>query len=152
MIWQISVAVIAIAFAALVVFLIRTLNTVQEALKETNQTIAEVQRDLNDVSGEVKGLIRNTNQITMDLRQKMRALDSLFGTVENVGDALEGVTAVVRRASTRFTANTNQTLTEVKEKAPDKKVYNIMNWVSSAYDIWNRIKVHRMNSNRDVAR
>ncbi|WP_052339791.1 DUF948 domain-containing protein [Gorillibacterium massiliense] len=151
MIWQISIAIIAFAFAALVVFLIRTLHLLQESLKETNQTISNVQKDLNDVNGEVKGLIRNTNQITMDLRQKMKSLDSLFGTVENVGDALEGVTSVVRRASNRFAVNANHSLSHEQKQEPDKKVYKAINWISSVYDIWKRVKLHRMNE-REVAR
>ncbi|WNQ10532.1 DUF948 domain-containing protein [Paenibacillus aurantius] len=144
MIWQISVAIIALAFAVLVFFLIRTLHTVQESLKDTNQTINQVQRELNDVSAEVKGLIRNTNQITMDVRTKMKALDSLFGTVENVGDTLEGVTSSLRQVSNRFRSNVTSNLAEVNQ-TEDKKVYKAINWASSIYDIWQRIKVYRMS-------
>ncbi|WP_438434554.1 DUF948 domain-containing protein [Gorillibacterium sp. sgz500922] len=151
MIWEISVAVIAVAFAALVVFLIRTLNTVQTSLKDTNKTIVEVQRELNDVSTEVKGLIRNTNQITMDVRNKMKALDSLFGTVENVGDTLEGVTSTLRTASNRFMSNVHRNINQV-ETTENKKVYKMLNTVSSAIDIWQRIKVHRLNSGKQTAR
>lgn len=145
MIWEISAAVIAVAFAALVVFLIRTLNTVQASLKDTNRTIVEVQRELNEVSTEVKGLIRNTNQIALDVRGKMKALDSLFGSVENVGDTLEGVTSTLRTASNRFRSNVNSNVDRF-ETTESRKVYKMLSAVSSAIDIWQRIKVRRIQN------
>ncbi|WP_058301390.1 DUF948 domain-containing protein [Gorillibacterium timonense] len=151
MILEISVAVIAIAFAALVLFLIRTLHTLQVTLKDTNKTIVEVQRELNEVSTEVKGLIRNTNQITLDVRTKMKALDSLFGTVENVGDTLEGVTSTLRTASNRFMTNVQRNINQV-ETPENKKVDKVLSAVSSAIDIWKRIRLHRLNSRREAAR
>ncbi|MEO3945535.1 DUF948 domain-containing protein [Gorillibacterium sp. CAU 1737] len=147
---EVSIALVAVAFAVLVIFLVRTLNMVQASLKETNQTISDVQRELNDVSGEVKGLIRNTNQITMDVRHKMKALDSLFGTVENVGDTLEGVTSSLKNASSRFATNVNHNMRQV-ETTENKPLYRVLNTVSSAIDIWQRLKVHRMNRKREAA-
>ncbi|GIP40031.1 hypothetical protein J31TS4_33110 [Paenibacillus sp. J31TS4] len=144
MIWQIGVLIIALAFAALVFFLIKTLRTVETSLQQTNETITQLKDDLNDVSGEVKGLLRSTNQITMDIRGKMRSLDSLFGTVENVGDTLEGVTSSIKTASQSFMTNVRHNNQLVEAAPPNKKVYKAINWFSSLYDIWQRIKIHRM--------
>lgn len=148
MIWQISVAVVALAFVVLVFFLVRTLATLQKSLTEINHTLTEVREDLNGVSTEVKGLIRNTNQITLDLRTKMKSLDSVFDTVDNVGATLEVVTSTVRNASTRYLAGVNRNMNRVEETG-DKKAYKIINTVSSIYDIWQRIKLHRMNKNQN---
>jgi uncharacterized protein YoxC len=149
MLWQISVAIIAIAFGVLVYFLVRTLTAVQTSLKETNETIVQIQGTLDDVTTEVKGLIRNTNQITLDVRNKMKALDSLFGTVENVGDTLEGVTSSLRSASASFMSNVKTNIQTTEQ--PSKKVYKVLNLAGSVYDIWQRIKIARM-TNRETAR
>lgn len=148
MIWQISVGVVALAFVVLVIFLVRTLATLQKSLTEINHTLTEVREDLNGVSTEVKGLIRNTNQITLDVRTKMKSLDSVFETVDNVGATLEVVTSTVRNASTRYLTGVNQNMNKV-EQTGDKKAYKIINTVSSIYDIWQRIKLHRMNKEQN---
>ncbi|MBC8081205.1 MAG: DUF948 domain-containing protein [Gorillibacterium sp.] len=148
MIWEISVAVVALAFVILVFFLVRTLTVVQQSLQEMNYTINNLQEELNDVSSEVKGLIRNTNQITLDLRTKMKSLDSLFGTAENVGDTLEVVTSSIRNISNRFLTNQN---TNIVEQAEDKGVYKVIKAVTSMYNIWQKVKANRNHKKREAS-
>ncbi|WP_010272787.1 DUF948 domain-containing protein [Paenibacillus senegalensis] len=157
--WEIAVLIIALAFAVLTVFVIQTLRTVQDTLKETNRTVKELKEDINEITIEVKGLIRTTNQITMDVRSKMRTLDPLFGSVENMGGALEGVTASIRQASAtlrdnfkRSSAAVNQGQVEVpasvKQVQQESKLHTALHLLNSAYELWQRYKMSRMSKAR----
>lgn len=159
MMWEIGVLIIAVAFAVLTVFVVQTLRTVQETLKETNRTIKELKEDVNEVTVEVQGLIRNTNQITADVRSKMKTLDPLFDSVENVGGALEGVTSSIRQASATLRDNFKRSSSAVKEaqiEVPasvqqvqqESKVYTALHLLNSAYDLWQRYKMSRASKAR----
>lgn len=159
MLWEIGVIIIAVAFAVLTVFVVLTLRTVQETLKETNRTIKDLKEDVNEVTIEVRGLIRSTNQITMDVRSKMKTLDPLFDSVENVGGALEGVTASIRQASASLRDNFKRSSAVVKQEQvevpasvqevqQDSKLHTALHFINSAYDLWQRYKMNRMSKAR----
>lgn len=87
MIIEISVAVVAIAFAALVVFLIQTLRSVSDLLGQTNMVIRELQEQMNGISTEAVELLRHTNEVSVDVRNKLHSIDSVVDSVKNIGDA-----------------------------------------------------------------
>lgn len=99
MIIELSVAVVAIGFIVLVVYLARTLTAAKKALEQANQTLAEVKESLNEVTFEAKTLIRNTNQIVMETQHDIRAVQPLFDTVKNIGELLEGATSAVKQVA-----------------------------------------------------
>ena len=99
MITQISVAVIAAAFAVLVFFLIKTLKAATVSLEQVNQTLQEVKKTIDELSYEVKQTIRNTNDITVDVQHKMKQIDPVMNTVKNLGEALSEVTYAVKEVS-----------------------------------------------------
>lgn len=99
MLTQISVAVIAVAFAVLVFFLIKTLKAATSSLDKVTQTLQEVQKTIDELSYEVKQTIRNTNDITVDVQHKMKQIDPVMDTVKNLGEALSEVTFAVKQVS-----------------------------------------------------
>lgn len=78
MIIEISVAVIAAAFVILVIYLIVMTKAVRVTLNQTNQTLAEA-----------KKVLEHTGEVSLDVKNKMESLDSVFNTVANIGDILE---------------------------------------------------------------
>lgn len=100
MIWEISVALIAVAFAVLVVFLVKTLKAAENSLEKTTQTLQEVQKTIDELSYEVKSVVRQANQITGDLQHKMEQIDPVLESVRNVGDILNEVTLATKQVST----------------------------------------------------
>ncbi len=82
MIIEISVAVVAIAFAALVVFLIQTLRSVSDLLGQTNMVIRELQEQMNGISTEAVELLRHTNEVSVDVRNKLHSIDSVVDSVK----------------------------------------------------------------------
>ncbi|WP_068622504.1 MULTISPECIES: DUF948 domain-containing protein [Paenibacillus] len=99
MIWQISVAVIALAFVALVIFLIKTLKAAENSLNKTSQTLQEVQKTIDELTYEVKQVLRHANGITEDVEHKMRQIDPVIETVKNVGEILNEVTLSAKQVS-----------------------------------------------------
>ena len=104
MIYQISVALIAVAFAVLVFFLIRTLKSAQGSLDNVSQTLQEVQKTIDELSYEVKQTVRHANDITVDVQHKMKKIDPVMESVENLGEVLNEVTAAAKQVSTTLMA------------------------------------------------
>ncbi|MEF2967540.1 DUF948 domain-containing protein [Paenibacillus sp. M1] len=102
MIWELSVALIAVAFAVLVIFLIKTLKAAEKSLDKTTQTLQEVQKTIDELSYEVKNVVRQANDITGDLQHKMEQIDPVLESVKNVGDVLNEVTLAAKQVSTAF--------------------------------------------------
>lgn len=99
MIWQISVAIIALAFFVLVIYLIQTLKAARISLDKTSQTLQEVRQTIDELSYEVKQVIRNVSDITDDLEHKLKKLDPVMESVKNVGSVLSEVTLATRQVS-----------------------------------------------------
>lgn len=99
MLWQISVAIIAVAFAVLVVFLIKTLKTAQESLDNVSKTLKEVQGTIDELGYEVKQTVRHANEITVDVEHKMKQIDPVMVSVKNLGEVLAEVTGAAKQVS-----------------------------------------------------
>ncbi|AJS60146.1 DUF948 domain-containing protein [Paenibacillus sp. IHBB 10380] len=97
---EISVALIAVAFAVLVIFLIKTLRAATQSLDKTTQTLQEVQKTIDELSYEVKQTIRHANDITVDVQAKMKQIDPVMDSVQNIGEVLSEVTLAAKQVST----------------------------------------------------
>ncbi|MEC0125939.1 DUF948 domain-containing protein [Paenibacillus pabuli] len=104
MIYQISVALIAVAFAVLVFFLIRTLKSAQGSLDNVSQTLQEVQKTIDELSYEVKQTVRHANDITVDVQHKMKQIDPVMESVHNLGEVLNEVTEAAKQVSSTLMA------------------------------------------------
>ncbi|CAI6087287.1 DUF948 domain-containing protein [Cohnella sp. JJ-181] len=99
MVIQISVAVAAIAFAGLALYLIQTLRKGMITLGETNKTLAEVRNAVHGLTGEASQLIRSANQVTRDVKGKIQTIDPLLESVHDVGEVIQTVTESVKKAA-----------------------------------------------------
>ncbi|MEC0259444.1 DUF948 domain-containing protein [Paenibacillus lautus] len=118
MLTQISVAIIAVAFAVLVFFLIKTLKAATQSLEKVTETLQDVQKTVDELSYEVKQTIRNTNDITVDVQHKMRQIDPVLDTVKNLGEALSEVTYAVKQVSSGMVSRFKQSRMEQKKEQP----------------------------------
>lgn len=102
MIIQYSVAASALAFIWLVVFLISTLQKGMVTIGEANQTLVEVRNAIHDLSGESKQLLQTANEITDDVKTKMKTVEPLLDSAQDVGEAIHSVTNSVKKATNGF--------------------------------------------------
>ncbi|PPA70442.1 DUF948 domain-containing protein [Jeotgalibacillus proteolyticus] len=99
MIIESSVAAIAIAFIWLVVFVIRLLQKGMVTLGETNRTLDEVRNAVHGLTQESSKLINTANQVTVDAKHKMRTVDPLMESVQDVGEVIHQITNSVKQAT-----------------------------------------------------
>ncbi|NGZ77870.1 DUF948 domain-containing protein [Saccharibacillus sp. VR-M41] len=106
--WQWAVLIVAVAFAVLVVFLIKTLQAGTKTLENTAQTLKEVQKTMDELTYEVKQVVRHTNDITLDANHKLKQLDPVMESVKNLGNLLNEVTLVTQQYSHRMIEKAKQ--------------------------------------------
>lgn len=92
MVIDISVAIIAVAFLALVIYLILTLQSLRQTFNHLNAALAPIQRHTEDLCEQAENLLDQTTRLTKDLKHKSEALESVFHSVANVGESLEKIT------------------------------------------------------------
>lgn len=167
MIIEISVAIIALAFVALVIFLIKVLQSAAKSLDNVSSTLVDVQKTIEELTYEVKQTIRNVNDITVDVEHKLKQVDPLMETVKNLGEILNEVTLSTKDLSTRViekvkhigesnpkavtstkgvsnkaTASTPQqrTLQSYSATYSHSASTNWMRWVDTAATVWQRYR------------
>ncbi|WP_110931361.1 DUF948 domain-containing protein [Paenibacillus bouchesdurhonensis] len=122
MIWQISVALIAVAFVVLVIFLVKTLKAAEKSLDKTTQTLQEIQKTVDELSYEVKQVVRQANSITEDVEHKMKQLDPVLESVKNVGDVLNEVTLAAKQVSTSLIGRMKKTSHKAASKTGAEQI------------------------------
>jgi uncharacterized protein YoxC len=100
MMLQISAIIVAIAFVALVVYLIQTLKSLNATLVITQQTVNQLTERVTQIGAEVTDVIHSTNLVTMDVRRKMNSLDFLFNSVSDVGQIVNVFTSTAKKLIT----------------------------------------------------
>ncbi|UOK58885.1 DUF948 domain-containing protein [Bacillus sp. OVS6] len=88
-------------------------------LEETNETLVEVRKAVHDLTGEAEDLIHSANQITVDVKSKMKSVEPLLESAQDMGEVIHSVTNTVKQAATGY----GYGLPPVKnDKAPNREV------------------------------
>lgn len=90
MIMKISAASASAAFVCLAAKLIQTLG-------ETQLTIVEVKNSVNSLTKESQRLIHSAEQVTVDIQSKMKLLEPLLESAQDVGEVVHSVTDKVKQ-------------------------------------------------------
>ncbi|MCA1065293.1 DUF948 domain-containing protein [Rossellomorea sp. AcN35-11] len=94
-----SAAIAAVAFTILVIYLILTLRKIMATLGETEKTLADARKAVNGITDETEDLIHTANQISEDVKGKVKAIDPLVESAQDVGEMLHDVTSSVKRTA-----------------------------------------------------
>lgn len=121
MIIELSVALVAIAFAVLVFFLIKTLKSAKDSLDKVSQTLQEVQKTMDELTYEVKTTVRHANEITADVQGKIQKIDPVIDSVKNLGDVMNELTLTVKEVSVTVIEKYRKSR-ELKEKAKELSI------------------------------
>ncbi|OIU69835.1 DUF948 domain-containing protein [Rossellomorea aquimaris] len=98
-----SAVIAAVAFTILVIYLIMTLRKVMTTLAETNKTLSDTRTAVNGITEEAEELIHTANQISDDVKGKMKAVDPLVESAHDVGEIIHNVTSSVKRTALQKT-------------------------------------------------
>lgn len=146
---EISVAVIALAFAVLVVYLVVTLRTASRSLNQVQQTLVHLEKQVNDLSQESVKLIQTTNLLTEDVHKKVRSLDTLFQSANQVGDAVHEVTSSVKQVSAAL-SSTFVPRVEKTAQSGNQPVSEVMQWVSLTMGLYQKVRALRSTKKPSV--
>lgn len=148
MIIEISVAVIALAFVALVAYVIMTLQGLKLTLNHVNEALVSVRRQVDELGGETRKTLQHANELSLDVQGKLESLDSLFLTIAHVGDALEHKTAPlsvhevdVSEASSLH--STDESESDNSESVHTSMIADIIEWAALGFTLWQKIKKRR---------
>ncbi|MDP4096181.1 DUF948 domain-containing protein [Paenibacillus sp. P96] len=95
---EFSVFLIAVAFVGLVISIIMLLRKMMVSLDEANKTLAEARATLRELSSEAGDVLQHANEIALEVKDKMRAMDSIVNSAHDVGQILHTVTDTARKA------------------------------------------------------
>lgn len=135
MIIEISVALIALAFVALVIYLIVFLKAMRKTLVQVNHTLIDVRKTLDEVGGEASKIMKHTNQLSFDLKRKMESLDPMFTAFSNVGDYLEQKTFSLKRAI--LPSGEKE---EPSEEPISSRASEVFDFINTSLRLWQKIK------------
>ncbi|MEY8444225.1 DUF948 domain-containing protein [Lactococcus ileimucosae] len=98
--------IIAIAFAALVVFLIILLVKVSKIVEEANRTVKLVSSDVDVLLHQADGLMAKANVLLDDVNGKVATIDPLFVAVAELSESVTAVNKSSRDMVERFSRKT----------------------------------------------
>jgi uncharacterized protein YoxC len=142
MVYQISVAAIAIAFVVLVVYLIKTLKSLTVFFENTSQTLTRVEQQVGAVTSDSTELIQHAKEIVVDVQDKIKKLDSTFSTLKQSGEAAKEVTSSVRQVSSAVA----QFIHSRRKPEPATWIDHLtemMKTVPVLLEVWHKIKKSR---------
>ena len=107
-----SVALIAIAFFVLVIYLSKTLKSLQVTLTSVSNTLTGLEKQLNGVTTETTLLLQKTNALAEDIQLKAESLNSVVDAVKDVGTTVSKFNGTLQN----ITNSVDQQVEESKEK------------------------------------
>ncbi|PLS02039.1 DUF948 domain-containing protein [Neobacillus cucumis] len=107
-----SVALIAIAFFVLVIYLSKTLKSLQVTLTSVSDTLSGLEKQLDGVTTETTLLLQKTNALAEDIQQKSESLNSVVEAVKGVGTTVTKFNGTLKN----ITQSVDQQVEESKEK------------------------------------
>jgi uncharacterized protein YoxC len=119
MILYLSVALIAIAFFVLVIFLSTTLKSFQVTLTSVSKTLSGLEKQLDGVTAETTILLQKTNALADDIKQKSDSLNSVVEAVKDVGTTVTKFNGTLQ--------NITQTVDKQVEESKEK-ISQVVQW------------------------
>ena len=129
-----SVALIAIAFLVLVIYLAKTLNSLQATLSSVSKTLTGLEKQLDGVTAETTVLLKKTNALADDIQEKSESLNSVVHAVKDVGETVSKFNGSLKTLTQSFDTQVEQN---------KEKISQIVQWgnvVLELKDKWNARK------------
>ena len=102
---EIAAILVAVAFAALVGYLVPVLIQVRKTVAESEQLLAKMNNDLPPLIGELRAMSHNVNDLTEQARIGVEHASVLLHAVGEVGESVQQVHDVVKGSSGSMLTN-----------------------------------------------
>jgi uncharacterized protein YoxC len=120
---QIAGLIAAIAFAALVIYIIlflreltKTMKEVTGIVNEANESVKVVTKDVDALSIEVQGLLNKSNVLLDDVNGKVAQVDPLFKAIGDIGVTVSDVNDSTRNLVLNITNTAQTKVDDIKGK------------------------------------
>ena len=133
-----SVALIAIAFFVLVIFLSTTLKSFQVTLTSVSKTLAGLEKQLDGVTAETTMLLQKTNALADDLKEKTESLTSVVDAVKDVGTTVTKFNGTLKN----ITKSVDTQVEESKEK-----ISQIVQWSNVLLELKDKWQARKQEKN-----
>lgn len=114
-----SVALIAIAFLVLVIYVTKTLKTLQTTLSSVSNTLTGLEKQLDGVTKETTELLQKTNALADDIQVKSQNLNSVVSAVKNVGTTVNKFNGTLKTLTESF---------DIQVEENKEKISQIVQW------------------------
>lgn len=110
-----SVALIAIAFFILVIYLSKTLKSLQGTLASVSKTLDGLEKQLTGVTTETTVLLHKTNALADDIQQKSERLNSVVNAVKDVGETVNHFNLTLNNLSKKVDKQVEQNKDKISQ-------------------------------------
>lgn len=121
-----SAALAAIAFFVLVLFIGRTLKSLQTTMDSVSKTLSSLEQQLDGVTRETTDLLHKTNALAEDIQHKSENLNTVVDAVKDVGTSIKKFNGTINKV----TASVDQQIEESKDK-----VSQIVQWTNVVLEL-----------------
>ncbi|MDO6658062.1 DUF948 domain-containing protein [Anaerobacillus sp. 1_MG-2023] len=132
----VAVAIIAIVFAVLSVFLIKVLKSTEKTLSNTAEMIDSLQGQINGLSKETTMMLHKTNVLADEVQSKVGQFSPVFESVKETGDSLQNLS----RSFSKLSHSVEKGVESKQGKAAEAA-----NWGSTALAMWEKYRFKKSN-------
>lgn len=129
-----SAAVVAVAFLILVIYLARTLTSLQKTLNSVAHTLDDLEGQLKGITTETTELLHKTNELADDLKQKSENLNTAVIAVKEVGTSIQSFNTSIQKVS-------NKVVNEIENN--QEKISQIVQWGNIALEMRDKWKARK---------
>jgi uncharacterized protein YoxC len=142
-----SIALIAIAFLVLVIYVAKTLNSLQETLASVSKTLTGLEKQLDGVTQETTVLLQKTNALADDIQEKSKSISSVVTAVKDVGVTVNKFNGTLKNLTDSF---------DIQVEENKEKISQIVQWSNvfiELKDKWNaRKQAAKENNTEEIKR
>ncbi len=124
----IGVLIIGIAFAVLVIFLLKPISTLSDVLKSLQQTTDRLPEVLDDVTTQASTVLQTSNATLGNVNEQVSEISPLFHIVGDAGKAAEKLTAAALNKTTTLKQQTDDAKKFVKHEKYEG-VYGLLSFL-----------------------
>ena len=136
-----SVAVIAIAFLVLVIYLSKTLKSLQTTMESVSSTLSGLETQMQGITTETTLLLHKTNALAEDIQHKSENLNTVVDAVKGVGGSLQRVNQTIDQITNRV---------QLAASKNDEKINQVVQWGNVCIELVNKWKKHKAEQKVEV--
>jgi len=138
----IGIFLISIAFAIVVVYLSTVLNSLSKTMRSLGTSLGEFEKELEYITPQLTTTLRESERLIDDISEKVRATDSVFDSVENVGVSINSLNEVYKEKSKQLSEK------ELEQKL--KPFIDALTWSEAAAQLFSKWTTTKPKEKKEV--